>query len=124
MTNGLRLHAAQSTLATTALTVSGYLAAQAPLLPVADSSVSPLIEYGIRQGGFVIVLFVVLFFYRRDWSKLSMSQEAVNAILLDLVKDNTKAQTDTANALAQNTVVVHQAKSVMQKYLPERRDIA
>lgn len=88
--------------------------------PVAGTE--PILEYAIRQGGTLLVLIVVLFFYRRDYRALTDYWRDQNKLMLALVEGNTKAQTDTAAALREQSVVVHQAKNVMRQYLPRRRD--
>jgi hypothetical protein len=81
----------------------------------------PLIIEGLRQGGLLAVILIVLFFYRRDYARLTDFWKEHNAQMMDLVRSNTKAQADTASALSQNTVVVHQAKQVMAQHFPSRR---
>jgi len=80
-----------------------------------------VVETIIRQGGLFAVLLVVLFFYRRDYRQLTESRAEENAALRTMLVENTKAQSDTANALRENNVIVHQAKNVMQSYLPMRK---
>jgi hypothetical protein len=77
-------------------------------------------QWAIEKGGAFAVILIILFFYRRDYVQLTDFWRAQSEIMKDLVEENTKAQTETASALRENTVVVHQAKNVMQKYLPEQ----
>lgn len=79
-------------------------------------------QWAVREGGAFVVILVILFFYRRDWKTATEFWKEQNAITTAMVVAATKAQTETAAALAANTVAVHQAKHVMQKYLPARRD--
>jgi hypothetical protein len=88
-----------------------------------------LFEVALRQGGLLLVLIVVLFFYRRDyvkltdfWQKQSDQWEAQTKIIVELVAGTTKALTDDAAATREMSVVMHQAKNVMAVYLPNRRD--
>lgn len=119
----------RAAVATTAIGIAGYVGAgggpfalQGPSLGgTVPTATEPILEYAIRQGGALAVLVIVLFFYRRDYRYLSEFWRDQSKLLLELVAANTKAQADTASALAQNTVVVHQAKNVMQNYLPQRR---
>lgn len=77
-------------------------------------------QWALEKGGAFAVILIILFFYRRDYVQLTDFWRAQSETMKDLVEENTKAQTETAAALRENTVVVHQAKNVMQKYLPER----
>lgn len=80
------------------------------------------LQWAIQQGGAYVVILVILFFYRRDWTRLESQLRDQLAVLTQLVVGATKAQAETAAALTQNTVVVHQAKRVMETYLPLRRE--
>lgn len=115
-------------LATVALGVAGYLSTQSAIAfaqvfsePPAPANLPALIKFAVEQGGALAVLLVVLFFYRRDYRYLSEYRENQFREMLDLVKQNTAAQTDTAAAIRENAVVVHQAKNVIQQHLPSRR---
>lgn len=79
-------------------------------------------QWAVREGGAFVVILVILFFYRRDWKTATEFWKEQNVLTTQLVAAATKAQTETAAALRENTTVVHQAKHVMQKYLPSRRD--
>lgn len=80
-----------------------------------------LIQWGLREGGAFAVILVILFFYRRDWKTAVEFWRDQHAITTKLVQDNTVAQTETAAALRENTVVVHQAKNVLAR-MEQRRD--
>lgn len=80
-----------------------------------------LMEFAIRQGGAFAVLVLVLYFYRRDYRDLNDYRKDRDAILVQIVTDSTKAQTEMAAALAQNNIVVHQTKNVIRDLLPHRR---
>lgn len=79
-------------------------------------------QWAVREGGAFVVILVILFFYRRDWKTATEFWREQNVLTTNLVIAATKAQTETAAALRENTTVVHQAKHVMQRYLPTRRD--
>lgn len=85
-----------------------------PLTPNHES----IFEFAVRQGGAFAILLIVLFYYRRDYRDLVAFRTERDQILVDLVKESTKANTEMANALRENNVVVHQAKNVMATYLP------
>lgn len=88
--------------------------------PVSDS----LVEWAIKQGGALLVLLVVLFFYRRDYHGVTDFWKEQNKIVTELVIASTKAQADMTNALRENNMIVHQAKNVLQQMVPpERRDL-
>lgn len=78
------------------------------------------IEFAIRQGGALGVLAVVLWFYRRDYKALTEFWKQQNELTTRLVEDNTKAQTDMAAALRENTTVVHGAKNAIQATMNQR----
>ncbi len=85
-----------------------------------------LLQWAIDRGGRDVILIVVLFFYRRDWQALVGDTKEQLAVLTTLVINATRAQTETADALRENNVVVHQARRVMETYLPDipmRRDV-
>ena len=92
------------------------------LQTVVDPAVTqPAIERIFREGGFFAIVLILLYFYRRDtkWATEFWKDEAGKRDAL--IRENTAAQTSVAAALAQNTVVVHQAKRVMEELLPMRR---
>jgi len=74
---------------------------------------------------------VVLYFYRRDtkWATEFWKEQAVrnteyakeNALI---IKENTKSNVDVSNAVRESTIVMHQAKRVMETHypVPHRRD--
>jgi hypothetical protein len=120
-------------------TVAGAAIFTAGLITTMDNQGGPtmtpvpggeqLLEMAIRQGGLLLVLIVVLFFYRRDyvkltdfWQKQSDQWATQTKIIVDLVAGTTKALTDDAAATREMSVVMHQAKNVMAAYLPNRRD--
>jgi hypothetical protein len=87
-----------------------------------DPTQAKLLEWAFDKGGAYVVILVLLFFYRRDWQAVLASTKDELAILTGLVVEATKAQSATADALRENNVIVHQAKRVMETYLPLRRD--
>jgi hypothetical protein len=72
-----------------------------------------IMQWAVREGGAFAVILVILFFYRRDWKTAVEFWRDQHATTTQLVQDNTRAQTETAAALRENTVVVHQAKNVL-----------
>lgn len=89
--------------------------------PVGQVEQVSLLQWGIREGGAFVVILVILFFYRRDWKTAVEFWRDQHAITTELVKESTKAQTETSAALRENTLVVHQTKAVIQNYLPTGR---
>ena len=87
-----------------------------------DGDKLTLLQWGIREGGAFVVILVILFFYRRDWNTAVNFWRDQHAITTQLVQEATKAQAETAAALRENNVVVHQAKQTLQTLLPNRRD--
>lgn len=80
-----------------------------------------LFQVAVQQGGLLLVLVIVLFFYRRDYLYLTSFWKDQNTIVTNLVAENTKATTEMATAMRENTVVVQQAKTVMATHLPRKR---
>ena len=103
------------------LPVAGYLSFQSVVDPVTLSQ-STIIERVFREGGFFAIVLILLYFYRRDtkWATEFWKDEAGKRD--DMIRENTAAQTSVAAALSANTVVVHQAKRVMEEMLPMRRN--
>ena len=96
------------------------LALQLP--PMGSGAPPEWFALALREGGAYLVIVLLLHFYRRDLKTAGEYWKDQNAITTQLAKESTKANTEMAAALAQNTVVVHAAKNVMQQYLPKRRD--
>lgn len=101
-------------------------AEQAAPEPNGGNSVDPsqvgIIQWAQKEGPAYVVILVILFFYRRDWKTAVDFWQSQHAVTTKLVVDCTQSQTETSAALRENTVVVHQAKAVMQRYLPQMRD--
>lgn len=74
-----------------------------------------------REGSAYTVIVVILFFYRRDWKTAVEFWKDQHALTMELVKDATKAQVDTASALRESTIVTHQLKRVVEGNFPLRR---
>jgi hypothetical protein len=87
-----------------------------------DPAQSKALEWAMDKGGAYVVILLILFFYRRDWARLESQLRDQLSVLTELVIGATKAQADTAAALRENNVVVHQAKRVLETLVPERRD--
>lgn len=81
---------------------------------------SAFIQWALKEGGAFGVILVILFFYRRDWKAATEYWQQQNAITTKLVQESTMANSDMAAAMRENTVVVHQAKNVMARYLPNQ----
>lgn len=97
-----------------------------PGVPVVPGIVSPdvqltMVQWAMDKGGAYVVILLLLFFMRRDWHTTVDYWQAQNAITTDLVIRATQAQTDTAAALRENTVVVHATKRVIMTYVPANR---
>ncbi len=109
---------------TVAALAAGWLAVVVLVAQSTDPSVAQLsiVEKAFDKGGGYAILLLVGFFYRRDWQRLADTKDQQLTILTKLVAENTAAQTQTAAALSQNTVVVHQAKRVLETLIPLRRD--
>lgn len=74
-----------------------------------------LLQWALDKGGAYVVILVVLFFYRRDWQKVSDYKDNQLAILTALVTENTRAQTLVASALRENNIIVHGAKRLLEQ---------
>lgn len=75
-----------------------------------------LLQWGLDKGGAYVVILVVLFFYRRDWAKVSDYKDQQLAMLMALVQENTRAQALVGDALRENNVIVHGAKRLLEQH--------
>jgi hypothetical protein len=80
-----------------------------------------LAQWAVQQGGFLVVILVILFFYRRDWKTATEFWKDQTKVSHDLAATCATAVADNAAATRENTVVMHQAKNVIAHYYPERR---
>lgn len=90
---------------------------------------TPIIEKIAREGGFFALVLVLLYFYRRDtkWATEFWKDQAIANVehakeIAQIVKENTKSNTDVSNAVRESTVVMHQTKRIMATHLVNRRD--
>lgn len=110
----------KSVFSTAGIGLAGLVGFQA--LDPSLSLQSSVLERVLREGGFFGLVLMLLFFYRRDtkWATEFWKEEASARAVL--IRENTKAQADVAAALAQNNVIVHQAKRVLETFpVPHRR---
>jgi hypothetical protein len=80
-----------------ALLVSGLFFALEPVV-VAPSGEFDLVKYGMAQGGLVLVLCALLWFYRKDFSSVLAVKDDHIEVLTRLVENATAAQTRSADA--------------------------
>lgn len=73
-----------------------------------------LIQWGIREGGTILVVLVLLYFYRKDWMTSSEYWKSQNAITTDLVTNSVRATSDLAAAIRENTTVTHGLKRIVE----------
>jgi len=85
-------------------------------IPVSPSAES-IVDFALRQGGAFAILVIVLYFYRKDYRDLNDYRKGRDELLVGLVRDQTKAQTEMAAALRENNIIVHQAKNVLREHL-------
>ena len=91
---------ARAAIAAMAITGGKIATVQAP---DALEVTNPTVRWLIEQGGFVVVLMIVLFFYRRDFRAELSNQRAVNAVLVELVKSNTLSMQQLTSAIDELT---------------------
>ena len=77
-----------------------------------------LMEFALRQGGAFAVLIIVLFYYRRDYRDLTAYKDNRDNQMVEMVREQTKANSEMAAALRENNIIVHQAKNVLRDYVP------
>ncbi len=113
----------QTGLTTTVLPGKGLTAAATADISQVDTRMAELELIGtiIKDGGAAAVILVILFFYRRDYRTLTEFWKQQHAITVQLAKDAATAQTTTAAALQENTIVTHALKRVIEFYFPDRR---
>lgn len=114
-----------------ALVMAGWLSVGIrPVTPMLQRLVDPIIaqqmplppqetipDFFARESGAFALLGLVLFYYRRDWRDLSDYKGQRETVLMELIRENTKAATEMSAALRENNVVVHQAKNVLATYV-------
>jgi hypothetical protein len=117
--------ALQASIAACALTFAGWLSLGiAPVTPILMQIVGvqqaayppseTILEFAVRQGGAFAILLIVLFYYRRDYRDLVNYKNGRDQALMELIRENTKASTDMANAMRENNIIVHAAKNIMR----------
>lgn len=95
--------------------------AQTQMLPsMVEGSVEAHAVTWIREAGCWGIIALVLFFYRRDYANGVDYWRAQNLVMVDLVKESTKAQTTMNAIMAENTVVTHGLKDLIRQF--ERRE--
>lgn len=91
--------AAYTVLSTYVLIAQG----QTGIVPII--STDPLTEY-LTKGGTYAIIALLLYFYRRDWSKALDSSKDFADVLTRIVESSTKAQTESAIAVTASTQAV------------------
>lgn len=71
-----------------------------------------ILQWGIREGGAFAVILIILFFYRRDWKAATEFWKDQHTVTTQALIEVTKAQTDTAAALRENTQALRQLRGV------------
>ncbi len=123
----------RAAVATLALAGAGYLSTTAmasQAQQVAANNASPaagestgdtvagqdsFLEFAVKQGGALLVLMAVLWFYRRDYKTLAEFWRDSDDTKTRLIEEHTRASTEMAAALRENTSAVRQAQAVMQQ---------
>ena len=98
----------------TALTGT-WILAQTTVDPVSSTA----LEKSLEKGGFFALVLILLYFYRRDtkWATEFWKDPAVHHA--DVIEKNAIQGESVANAIRENTVVMHQAKNIMARQLRE-----
>lgn len=86
----------------------------ATLEPTGVGADVDLTKYAITQGGLLAVVFVLLFFYRRDFMRKQKSDEDQIAILTSLVEKNTTALVATGSTLTANEKATHRLSRAIE----------
>jgi hypothetical protein len=124
--------AAAASMATAGVTVAGWLSVGiAPVYPMLAQVVTgtpqgseSMVEFAIRQGGAIVVLMIVLFYYRRDYRELVSYKAERDRLMIELVKESTAANVEMASAIRENNVIVHQAKNLMAQQALVKRELS
>lgn len=66
--------------------------------------------------GFILVVLIVLFFYRRDWVAATEYWKQQNVITTRLVEQSVKAQVELAAVIRENTTVTHGLKRIVEDF--------
>ncbi len=79
------------------LTMALGLAALEPVMPLPGDDFS-LLKYAITQGGLVLVVIVLLWSYRRDFTRVLTEQQDRLSVMTNIVQVSTAALTRSADA--------------------------
>lgn len=71
-------------------------------------------QFAFREGGTMLVLLILLYFYRRDWMQSSEYWKQQNTLTTELVTSSVKATAELASAIRENTVVTHGLKRIVE----------
>lgn len=88
-----------------------YLLSVIPAFAQGTSGIVPLVtndpisEY-LTKGGSFAVIFILLFFYRRDWRTAVDFWKDQHKTTTELVQQATKAQTDNSAAIRENSMLI------------------
>lgn len=94
----------------------------APLFAQAQTGIVPIItndpvsEY-LTKGGSYALIALILFFYRRDYSKALESKTDAMEIATRMVEASTKAQTESAIALNASTLTIAANTQALQRLI-------
>lgn len=80
----------------TALFSAFLMLGMEPVLPIGGDF--DLVKYGLTQGGLVLVVCVLLWFYRRDYTRLNDNQGHQLDVMTNIVANATAALTRSAEA--------------------------
>ncbi len=67
-----------------------------------------IVKWSITQGGLVVALLVILWSYRRDFTRVLVQQRAEIGLMSDLVKESSVAMTECAAAVREQTMVIRE----------------
>lgn len=87
------------------------------LLLALEPSLSPdmdLARYAITQGGLALVIFVLLWSYRRDFLRVIERHEEQASVLVTLVKENTAAGARTAATIEASEKAIDRLVRVLE----------
>lgn len=75
-----------------------------------------LLKYAITQGGLLFVVLVLLWSYRRDFSRQLKERDEQFKVIADLVSASTREQTILADLNAQMVRAVEQLTRVVERF--------
>ena len=80
-----------------------------------EPSLTALLKWGVEQGGFVLLVLVIGYFYRRDWMRLADFWQAETKQRTELIGETTKALAAQAIAYEKHAVAIDRLAAALEE---------